>query len=120
MKTIDFQAPIKTISEANQREHWSVKNKRKNLQQLEMLAALQNNLTGKKLSPPYVVKLIRIAPKALDTDNLAGAFKHVRDAIARKLGVDDGDTEKVTWIYDQMPVRIHQYSVKVEIRSKES
>lgn len=115
MKSVNFQAPIKTVSEANQREHWSVKNKRKNLQQLEMMAALQNNLVGKKLSPPYVVKLTRIGPKALDSDNLAGSLKHVQDQIARKLGVDDGDTEKIRWEYRQMPVRIREYAVKVEI-----
>lgn len=112
---IDFQIPVRTISEANQREHWAVKNKRKNVQQLEMLAALQNNLVGRKLTPPYAVRLTRIGPKPLDSDNLAGCFKHCQDQIARKLGVDDGDTAKITWQYAQMPIRIREYAVKVEI-----
>ena|ERR1041385_1354249 len=115
--TIDFQAPVKTVSEANQREHWAVKLKRKKQQQLEIFAALQNNLVGKKVTLPCVVRLTRIGPRALDTDNLAGAMKHVQDAIARKLGCDDGDTEKVQFEYAQMPVKIREYGVRVTIQS---
>jgi hypothetical protein len=114
---IDFQAPVKTVSEANQREHWAIKFHRKKTQQLEMLAALHNNLIGKRIEFPCVVRLTRIGPKALDSDNLAGSLKHVQDSIARKLGVDDGDTEKVRWEYAQFPVRIREYAVKVQIRS---
>lgn len=116
MKEINFQAPIRTVSEMNQREHWAVKHKRKNEQQQEMMVVLQNNLVGRQVKLPCVVRLTRIGPKALDTDNLAGAFKHVQDAIARKLGVDDGDTEKIRWEYHQMPIRIREYAVKVEIK----
>jgi len=114
---LDFQAPVKTVSEMNQREHWAVKNKRKKAQQQEMLAVLHNNLSGRQVKLPCVVKLTRIGPKALDVDNLAGAMKHVQDAIAGKLGVDDGDVSRVTWEYAQMPIRIREYAVKVEIRS---
>lgn len=115
--SLDFQAPVKTVSEANQREHWAVKNERKNAQQLEVSTVLHNNLLNRKVRLPCVVKLTRIGPRALDTDNLAGAMKHVQDAIARKLGVDDGDTEKVRWEYHQMPIRIREYAVKVSIIS---
>lgn len=115
MKEINFQAPVRTVSEANQREHFMAKYRRKKAQQLEMLAALQNNLVGKLIEFPCVVRLTRIGPKALDTDNLAGAFKHCQDAIARKLGVDDGDTEKIRWEYHQAPIRIREYGVKVQI-----
>lgn len=117
IKKIDFQAPIRVMSEANLREHWAVKNKRKKDQQFEMMIALHNNLMGKQVQLPCKVKLTRIGPKALDTDNLAGAFKACRDQIAKKLGVDDGDTKNVTWEYFQMPVGIRQYSVKVTIES---
>lgn len=117
IQQLDFQAPIRTVSEANQREHWAIKFKRKKDQQLEMLVALQNNLVGKKVKLPCVVKLTRIGPKPLDSDNLAGAMKHVQDAIAKKLGIDDGDTEKIRWEYHQFPIRIREYAVKVSIQS---
>lgn len=115
--TLDFQAPVKTVSEANQREHYMVKYKRKQEQQLEMMAALQNNLIGRKVRLPCVVKLTRVGPKALDPDAVSGSLKHVQDVIAKKLGVDDGDASKVTWEYSQMPIRIREYAVKVSITS---
>lgn len=117
IQQLDFQVPVKTVSEANLREHYMAKYRRKQEQQLEMMVVLQNNLIGRKVKLPCVVRLTRIGPKALDTDNLAGAFKHVQDAIAHKLGVDDGDTEKIRWEYHQFPIRIRDYAVKVEIKS---
>lgn len=117
IKKLDFLIPVQTVSEANQREHWGLKHRRKVAQQTETIVVLHNNLLGRKVAMPCVVKLIRIAPRALDSDNLAGSFKHVQDAIAKKLGVDDGDVAKVKWEYSQMPVRIRQYAVKVEINS---
>lgn len=112
---IDFQAPIKTISEANSRDHWAVRRRRKEDQQSQMMIALMNNLHGRKIKFPCVVKLTRIGPNKLDGDNLQSAFKGIRDVIAKKLGVDDGDDEKVKWEYDQMPVRIRDYAVRVSI-----
>lgn len=80
---------------------------------------LFNALRGRRVILPCKVRLTRIGPKALDSDNLAGALKFCQDAIARRLEVDDGDTSKVTWEYRQMPVGIRDYGVKVEIFSAE-
>lgn len=112
---LDVFVPIKTVSEANQREHWAVKHKRKKDQQEEVSAALQNALRGRRVQMPCTVTLTRIGPKALDTDNLAGAMKHAQDEVARKLGIDDGDVEKVKWVYQQRPVRQHFYGVTIRI-----
>jgi hypothetical protein len=51
---------------------------------------------------PVVVIVTRIAPgRGLDEhDNLPGACKHVVDAIAKWLGVDDRDS-RVVWCYNQ-------------------
>ena len=116
-RKLDFQVPVKTVSEANQREHWAVKNKRKKAQQLEVAVAWHNNLGGRRVQLPCVVKLTRIGPRKLDGDNLAGAMKHCQDEIARRLGVDDGDDKNVQWVYSQMPVGIRDYALKVEINS---
>ncbi len=59
--------------------------------------------TGRLRTPP-TVRLTRIAPRRLDSDNLAFAFKGVRDGIAAVLGVDDGGGGPV-WIYDQRKAR---------------
>jgi len=47
-----------------------------------------------------VVRLERVAPRALDDDNLRGALKAVRDAVAEALGIDDADP-RVRWQYGQ-------------------
>ena len=46
------------------------------------------------------VTLTRVGARKLDSDNLASAFKHVRDGVAEYVGVDDGD-ERWTWNYAQ-------------------
>lgn len=54
-------------------------------------------------TPPagdLVVCCTRIAPRALDDDNAAGAVKASRDAVAEWLGVDDRNP-RVTWRVDQ-------------------
>lgn len=89
---------LKVVSEANQREHWSAKLKRKNTQQCVAWTVLcfYNPPTGK-----LTITLTRHG-RRMDSDNLAGAFKHVRDTIAFWLQRDDGDPS-LTWIYNQEP-----------------
>lgn len=118
LKQIDFMVPnCKTVSELNQREHWAIKNRRKNDQQEAVAIAMLNALRGRKVELPCVVKLTRIGPKRLDNgDNLSSAFKGIRDQISRQLGVDDGG-DQVEFVYDQMPVGTRDYSVKVSINS---
>jgi len=53
----------------------------------------------------------------MDDDNLARAFKAIRDSIANKLGVDDGETDKIRFRYDQIAIGKHKYLVKVNIQS---
>jgi|SRR6267143_3119101 len=119
IRQLEFSAPIKVISEANRpgREHWSKKRNRELSQQTEITVELHNALVNKRIELPCVVILTRVGPKKLDPDNLANSFKAVQDAIAKKLGVDDGDEEKIDWVYDQTPIGKRQYSVKVRIQS---
>ena len=42
------------------------------------------------------VDLIAMRRRLLDSDNLVGSFKHVRDAIAAKIGIDDNDP-RIEW-----------------------
>lgn len=89
--------PIRTQSEANLRQHWSVRHKRVAAQRAAVLLHL--NALGVP-EPPLLVTLVRLAPNRLDSDNLAGAFKGVRDGIAEWLKIDDGD-DRVQWRYSQ-------------------
>lgn len=96
MTPVTFLIPIKAPSTPNLREHWAVKAKRAETQ--KRAARLR--------CPPWpggallVVKLVRIAPRSLDTDNLAAALKSVRDGIATWLRIDDA-SPLVAWAYSQ-------------------
>lgn len=46
------------------------------------------------------IEIIRLGRDVLDSDNLAAGAKPLRDAIARSLGIDDGD-ERIRWHYGQ-------------------
>lgn len=88
------------VSEANRREHWAKRRKRR-LAQVEMLLA---ELWKKKHPGPaaLVITMTRQGGRKMDSDNLAGSFKAVRDALAKWLGRDDGD-ESLRWEYRQCP-----------------
>lgn len=106
-----MRIPVRLVSEANMREHWAQRHKRKKLQQ----SATQWTLKGKKPpKPPMDVFLTRVAPRFMDTDNLVGSFKHCQDAIAAWLGLDDGD-KRIVWHYGQKKGGVREYALEVEI-----
>lgn len=111
--TLTFIAPIKLISEANQREHWSVKQKRKKTQQ-QMLQVFWRNNVKRRVTLPCKVTLTRVGARKLDADNLAGSFKHVQDQIARELGCDDG-SGLVEWAYKQQAIGVRHYQLQVDV-----
>lgn len=110
MTRVCVELPIKLPSIANLREHWAVRARRaKAHRRAALVVPVQN------VRLPCVVILTRIAPRALDGDNLQRAFKSLRDGIADRLGVDDGDPA-VTWQYAQTRSdRPKHYACMVEI-----
>lgn len=96
-----FLLPIRTVSEANQREHWAVKAKRKK-QQTNLAALVTCSVVSQRwlFARPARITLTRYGVRRLDADNLAGSFKGIQDGIAAALGMDDGD-ERLTWVYAQ-------------------
>ena len=98
-----IQIPLRTVSESNCAEHWSKKAKRHAMQKLVVKSACKAALHAGLL--PCTVKLTRIGRK-LDDDNLRGALKYVRDAVAELLvpgkavGRADDDA-RITWEYSQ-------------------
>lgn len=77
-------------------EHWSARKKRRDEARLRTLGAL-----GSKPRPelPVDVTLTRVSPRKCDHDNAVASLKHVQDAVAFWLRVDDGDEAKVMWRY---------------------
>ena len=106
--------PLKIVSEANCRDHWRVKARRVKHHRKTAAQWLDWNFTRPSWAGPLVITLTRIGPRDLDTDNLAGGFKAVRDGIADWLGINDGD-KAITWNYTQERGQPKQYAARVVI-----
>jgi hypothetical protein len=106
---------IRIESEANGREHWRKKAARtKDQRKVAYWALWDAGPIGIDGKPPIKITLTRIAPRKLDSDNLAGGFKAVRDGIADWLGIDDGDA-RLTWLYEQRKGAPGQYDSEARI-----
>lgn len=84
-------------SAANLREHHMARSRR--AKSHRSIAAVECQ-RAKRLPMPLLVTLTRIAGRELDDDNLAHAFKSVRDGVADALGIKDNDP-RVSWAYAQ-------------------
>jgi hypothetical protein len=104
--------PLRTVSEANGREHWARKAKRVKTQRRMAWA-----LVPPGIPLPAVVTLSRVAPRVLDDDNLRPALKAVRDGVADRLGIHDNDP-RVDWRYSQARGKPHEYAVLVLIETR--
>lgn len=96
----------------NAREHWRARASRT---RREREAAHWTLLDTKRPKLPVVVRLIRIAPRALDDDNLSGVFKAIRDGVADAYGIADNDKTKIRFEYEQERGAPHQYGVRIEV-----
>lgn len=102
---------VRLVSEANAHEHFRYRQRRAKDQHTIVDAWLRSRAF--RVEPPCEVRITRFSPATLDTDNLQGSAKHVRDAIAAWLGVDDKDP-RVTWHVGQE--RRKTYGVRIAVR----
>jgi hypothetical protein len=118
LRSLVLDLPIKTVSEANKREHWGTVSKRKKAQRRELNLEWKNAVKGRSVRLPCVVTLTRIAPKLLDEgDNLNSAFKAIRDEIAALLGVDDSPSSPARFEYKQEAIGQRKYRVIISVVS---
>lgn len=103
MTCIKFDVPIKAPSLTNQREHFRARHARTDAQR----RATRTRWPGWDGGPLVVFRLTRVAPRGLDSDNLAAALKSVRDELCACLRIDDA-TPLVRWEYrqEQGPERV--------------
>jgi hypothetical protein len=106
--------PIHLVSEANMREHHMAKHRRNVAQQDAVAKLARLKIRRAKITLPCAVTIFRIAPKDLDDDNRTGAGKHVRDALAKLLGVNDGD-KRVTWTVEHRRGKVREYACAVRL-----
>ena len=78
-----FEIPIRLESYGNSNEHWRKKVKRKKFHNELLDIFICNSCIFVK--PPCRIILTRVAPRRLDEDNLAFAFKNILDKIGKKL-----------------------------------
>ena len=107
----DFFIPGGVPSKLNLREHWAAASDRaKRVRSNTRLVAPR--LRG---PAPLCVKLTRYGFRKLDGDNLQGALKAHRDAVAAWLRIDDA-SPLVEWLYEQTTTpdeRKHGVSVEL-------
>ena len=114
--------PIRTWSEPNLRGHWGRRARRAHKQRETARMLVRAALASLPPSKPVcdrkrksTIRLTRLAPRELDSDNLVASMKAVRDGVADALGMDDGD-ERLRWRYAQRKGKPGEYSVLVEIQ----
>lgn len=116
-RAVAFEMPVRLVTELNMREHWRARHGRTTKQRHATAVALL------AFAPWHwdqrhalEVTIVRIAPKRFDVgDNAEASGKHVRDELARWLGVND-NSARVTWRVEQERRGPREYGCRVEIR----
>lgn len=120
MRTVwNYYIPLKTVSEANNSDHWTKKSKRHKLQKLKVKAIFLKERPP--ITIPCSVVLVRIAPRELDEhDNLRTSLKYIVDAISeylipgKAIGRAD-DCKEITWDYKQEKGDPKEYAISIQI-----
>ncbi len=129
---IVWEIAIRTVSEANTKEHWTKSSKRHQMQQ--WFIRRQFLVDERKVMLPCTIRLIRLATRFLDReDNLPMAFKWIRDEISecifpeKRIQYVDGegklrslkgradDSPLIKWEYDQEKSK--RVGIRIEIYS---
>lgn len=109
---ISVHLPLKTVAGLNAREHWRKRAKRVKAERLTARLVLTPH--AKPDVFPVVVRMVRLSPGTLDSDNLQGAAKAIRDGVADWLGIPDNDP-RIDWQYGQERCKRGWFGVRVEI-----
>lgn len=115
MTSFLLNIPVRIKSECNTHTHWRDRYSRAKKQKASVIIHWLK--ATPKVEMPCSIKLVRRSPRKLDDDNLRGAFKAIRDAIADLIvpGLAPGRAdEQINWHYDQVKDKGH--SVDVEVR----
>lgn len=111
--TATIEIPMRLGAALNARVHWTARAKRAKTERAIVGAALRHGCPG--WPTPSTCTLVRVAPRALDDDNLAGAFKSIRDEVAYFWGVDDGPKGPIAWRYGQRKGASKQYGIEINL-----
>lgn len=113
-----FRIPLHTDSELTQsRKHWRTLKRGVDRAHLIVTSFMQPNRGHLLLLGVTHVRMTRIAPNKMDSDNLHGSLKAVRDTIAEILGRDDADwkTGAIQWEVDQRSEAPRTHGVEIRL-----
>ncbi len=117
--TTTIAIPLKLGAALNARVHWTARAKRSKTERAIVGAALRHHpFTAEET--PSTCTLVRVAPRALDDDNLAGAFKSIRDEVASFFDVDDGPKGPIAWHYAQRKGEPKQYGIEIKLEWRDA
>jgi len=109
--------PIKTCSELNKHEHWTVGHKRHFIQ--KKMVKIRYLQEGIKFAPGCHIILTRMSARLLDDDAVPGSLKWVRDAIADCIipGLQAGraDDAKYGLTFEVKQQKAKAQAVKIQI-----
>ncbi len=109
---------VRVESEANAHAHWRTRQRRAKSQRALVRLALSRLDRAALLALPRLrVTLTRLMGprgRGFDSDNLVGAFKHVRDEVAAWLGVDDG-SDWWEWVVSPAQMKGREYGVRITL-----
>lgn len=108
---ISVYLPLKTVAGLNAREHFRVRAKRVKTERLTTRLVLQPH---PRPELPCIVRMVRLSAGTLDSDNLQGACKGIRDSVADWLGIPDNDP-RIDWQYGQERCKRGEFGVRVEV-----
>lgn len=120
LKVVVTVPGVAIVAELNRRDHWAVRRRRMTAQKAATAAALVT--VGREVrdrlraAARVTVRFVRIGGKRMDSDNLVGGFKAVRDQVARWLGVDDGDESRLAFEWPaQAPGTTGEKGFRIEL-----
>jgi hypothetical protein len=111
-QAIVIELPIKTGAGLNDRLHWAARAAKVKIQRRNVCLCLKRA----KKPFPAVITLTRLSAGTLDDDNLAGAFKAIRDGVADAFELPDNH-RGLTWRYAQERCKRGKYGVRITIEA---
>lgn len=103
--------PIRIVSEPNARGSWKRKAARVKAQR-HAVAWAWTAAQWPRGTKPRAVRIVRLASRTLDDDNLSGGCKAIRDSIALLCGFNDRDPG-VCWVYGQERAKVPSCRIEV-------
>jgi len=118
-----IEVRIHTRGSLNARGSWQARWRRTKKERAATHGAIQlYQLSGGEFRSlprlPVRVHIVRVSPghRPVDSDNLPGYSKGVRDQIAAYYGVDDGPSGPISWSYAAERGPSHLVRVEIEAR----